>query len=83
MNLKDIQMLKDCVMFTIDNDADLDEQDVKNLWAINMRLNKQLNEIAPANVTITDDDYADKVDTLVDNMVASDDNEPTHDSEGC
>ena len=33
--------------------------------------------------TVTDSDYADKVDTLVDNMVASDDNEPTHDSEGC
>ena len=42
MNLKDIQMLKDCVMFTIDNDADLDEQDVKNLWAINMRLNNMI-----------------------------------------
>ena len=40
-------------------------------------------EIAPANVTITDDDYADKVDTLVGNMVASDDNVFTHDSEGC
>ena len=25
-------------------------------------------EVSPANVTITDDDYADKVDTLVDNM---------------
>ena len=33
--------------------------------------------------TVTDDDYADKVDTLVDNMVASDDNIFTHDSEGC
>ena len=33
--------------------------------------------------TVTDSDYADKVDTLVGNMVASDDNEPTHDSEGC
>ena len=33
--------------------------------------------------TITDDDYADKVDTLVDNMVANDDNVYTHDSEGC
>ena len=83
MNIQDIQMLKDCVMFTIDNDADLDEQDVKNLWAINMRLNQQLNEIAPSKVTITDDDYADKVDTLVGNMVASDDNVYTHDSEGC
>ena len=34
-------------------------------------------------VTITDDNYADKVDTLVGNMVASDDNVFTHDSEGC
>ena len=33
--------------------------------------------------TVTDDDYASKVDTLVDNMVASDDNVFTHDSEGC
>ena len=36
-----------------------------------------------SKVTITDDDYADKVDTLVGNMVASDDNVFTHDSEGC
>ena len=98
MNLKDIQMLKDCVMFTIDNDADLDEQDVKNLWAINMRLNQQLNEIVPTNVTITpqqlegdistitDDDYASKVDKFVENMRANNlpnDNVFTHDSEGC
>ena len=33
--------------------------------------------------TVRDDDYADKVDTLVGNMVASDDNVFTHDSEGC
>ena len=31
----------------------------------------------------SDDDYADKVDTLVGNMVASNDNVFTHDSEGC
>ena len=43
---------------------------------------KIIEELAPA-VIITDDDYADKVDTLVDNMVASDDNVFTHDSEGC
>ena len=41
------------------------------------------NEIAPSKVTITDDDYASKVDTFVGNMVASDDNVFTHDSEGC
>ena len=39
--------------------------------------------ITPSKVTITDDDYADKVETLVGNMVASDDNVFTHDSEGC
>ena len=39
--------------------------------------------IPPSKVTITDSDYADKVDTLVGNMVASDDNVYTHDSEGC
>ena len=39
--------------------------------------------ITPSKVTITDDEYADKVDTLVGNMVASDDNVFTHDSEGC
>ena len=43
---------------------------------------KIIEELAPVGA-YTDDDYADKVDTLVDNMVASDDNEPTHDSEGC
>ena len=36
-----------------------------------------------SKVIVTDDDYADKVDTLVGNMVTSDDNVFTHDSEGC
>ena len=55
---------------------------------------KIIEELAPAVTitpqqlegdisTVTDDDYADKVDTLVGNMVASDDNIFTHDSEGC
>ena len=55
---------------------------------------KIIEELAPAVTitpqelegdisTVTDDDYADKVDTLVGNMVASDDNVYTHDSEGC
>ena len=39
--------------------------------------------ITPSKVIVTDDDYADKVDRLVDNMVAHDDNVFTHDSEGC
>ena len=41
------------------------------------------NGITPSKVIVTDDDYADKVDTFVGNMVASDDNVFTHDSEGC
>ena len=44
---------------------------------------KIVEELAPPKVTITDDDYADKVDTFVGNMGASDDNVFTHDSEGC
>ena len=43
---------------------------------------KIIEELAPVGA-YTDDDYADKVDTLVGNMVASDDNIFTHDSEGC
>ena len=43
---------------------------------------KIIEELAPVGA-YTDDDYASKVDTLVDNMVASDDNLFTHDSEGC
>ena len=40
-------------------------------------------ELEEQSIKDYDDDYADKVDTLVDNMVASDDNIFTHDSEGC
>jgi len=47
------------------------------------KTNKKLVELTPPKVIITDDDYASKVDRLVDNMVASDDNLFTHDSEGC
>ena len=47
------------------------------------KTNKKLVELTPPKVIITDDDYASKVDRLVDNMVASDDNVFTHDSEGC
>ena len=47
------------------------------------KTNKKLVEITPPKVIVTDNDYASKVDRLVDNMVASDDNVLTHDSEGC
>ena len=36
-----------------------------------------------ATVTISDNDYASQVDTLVSKMATSNDNEFTHDSEGC
>ena len=38
MTNNDTQLLKDCIMFVLDNDADLDEQDVKNLWNLNTKL---------------------------------------------
>ena len=38
MNNNDTQLLKDCIMFVLDNDADLDEEDVKNLWNLNTKL---------------------------------------------
>ena len=56
---------------------------------------KIIEELAPPKVTITpqqlegdistvtDDDYADQVDTLVSKMATSNVNEYTHDSEGC
>ena len=47
------------------------------------KTNKKLVEITPAKVIITDDNYAEKVDRLVDNMKLHDDNVITHDSEGC
>ena len=50
-------------------------------------------ELAPVDINVPDkfieskviitDEYADKVDTLVASMGSSDDNELTHDSEGC
>ena len=40
-------------------------------------------ELEKQSIKDYDDDYASKVDTLVGNMVASDDNVFTHDSEGC
>lgn len=38
MDNKEIQMLKDCIMFVLDNDKDLKEQDVRNLWKLNTKL---------------------------------------------
>ena len=54
---------------------------------------KIIEELAPVANNVPDkfieskviitDEYADKVDTLVASMGVSDDNEETHDSEGC
>tara|TARA_B100001113_G_scaffold286437_1_gene241865 strand:+ start:276 stop:545 length:270 start_codon:yes stop_codon:yes gene_type:complete len=55
--------------------------------------NKIVEELEPVDISVPDkfieskviitDEYADKVDTLVASMGVSDDNEETHDSEGC
>ena len=55
--------------------------------------NKIVEELEPVDIPVPDkfieskviitDEYADKVDTLVASMGSSDDNEETHDSEGC
>ena len=51
--------------------------------------NKIEEELAPVIINVPEskviitDEYADKVDTLVASMGVSDDNEETHDSEGC
>ena len=54
---------------------------------------KIVEELEPVDIHVPDkfieskviitDEYADKVDTLVARMGSSDDNEETHDSEGC
>ena len=50
---------------------------------------KIVEELAPVVINVPEskviitDEYADKVDTLVASMGSSDDNELTHDSEGC
>ena len=44
---------------------------------------KIVEQLEPPKVIVTDDDYADKVDTLVSKMKAHNDKEFTHDSEGC
>ena len=55
---------------------DISDYEIYQVW-------QQMNNYQTPKVTITDDNYGDKVDTLVSNMVASNDNEYTHDSEGC
>ena len=79
-------VLHDIVKDAIDElKCDLDEQTLYTTETY--KIYAQLNNLQDLNpiptVLINEDDYGDKVDTLVSNMVASNDNEFTHDSEGC
>ena len=80
------EVLHDIVKDAIDElKCDLDEQTLYTTETY--KIYAQLNNLQDLNpiptVLINEDDYGDKVDTLVGNMVASDDKEFTHDSEGC
>ena len=88
LHLTNIQfdVLHDIVKDAIDElKCNLDEQTLYTTETY--KIYAQLNNLQDLNpiptVLINEDDYGDKVDTLVGNMVASDDNEFTHDSEGC
>ena len=82
------------ILYTIEGYIQGNDDD-KLCYELEDICNKIVEELDPPKVTITpqqlegdistvtDSDYADKVDTLVGNMVASDDNVYTHDSEGC
>ena len=80
------EVLHDIVKDAIDElKCDLDEQTLYTTETY--KIYAQLNNLQDLNpiptVLINEDDYGDKVDTLVSNMRASNDNEFTHDSEGC
>ena len=67
-----------------DINDNIDHEDISLSDYVLYHIWQQLDKIkSDPKVTITDDNYGDKVDTLVSNMVASNDNEFTHDSEGC
>ena len=44
LSQNDIIQLKDCISFVLDKDEDLDKEGVNELWQINMKLTKQLEE---------------------------------------
>ena len=76
------EVLHDIVKDAIDElKCDLDEQTLYTTETY--KIYAQLNNLQDLNpiptVLINEDDYDDKVDTLVSNMVASNDNEVTHD----
>ena len=88
LHLTNIQfdVLHDIVKDVIDElKCDLDEETLYTTETY--KIYAQLNNLQDLNpiptVLIKDDNYGDKVDTLVGNMRAHNDNEFTHDSEGC
>ena len=75
-------VLRDIVKDVIDElKCDLDEETLYTTETY--KIYSQFDRLQSPTVTISDDDYGDKVDRLVSNMAASNDNEFTHDSEGC
>ena len=96
LHLTNIQfdVLRDIVKDVIDElKCELDEEtlyttETYKIYSQLDRLQSSKVTITPQQLegdisTVTDDDYADKVDTLVGNMRAHNDKEFTHDSEGC
>ena len=84
LHLTNIQfdVLRDIVKDVIDElKCDLDEETLYTTETY--KIYSQFDRLQSPKVTITDDNYGDKVDTLVGNMRAYNDNEFTHDSEGC
>ena len=84
LHLTNIQfdVLRDIVKDVIDElKCELDEETLYTTETY--KIYSQFDRLQSPKVTITDDNYGDKVDTLVGNMRASNDNEFTHDSEGC
>ena len=84
LHLTNVQfdVLRDIVKDVIDElKCELDEETLYTTETY--KIYSQLDRLQSPQVTISDDDYADKVDTLVGNMKAHNDKEFTHDSEGC
>ena len=84
LHLTNIQfdVLRDIVKDVIDElKCELDEETLYTTETY--KIYSQLDRLQSPTVTISDDNYGNKVDRLVSNMAASNDNEFTHDSEGC
>jgi len=84
LHLTNIQfdVLRDIVKDVIDElKCELDEETLYTTETY--KIYSQFDRLQSPTVTISDDNYGDKVDRLVSNMAASNDNEFTHDSEGC